>query len=123
MRDPFASLAGIKKKTKENEMKLTTKAFLAVSCGLACICSSLAATDLTDGFTVKHYQVLITVGGSTKVMADDMKLRDGIEIHTDGTVIVPGGDRTTLKEGDSMTFGGTVTRAATGKVEQLKVST
>lgn len=122
MRDPFASLSGIKKKTKEDEMKLTTKAFLAVFCGLACICSSFAAADVADGFTVKHYQVLITVGGSTKVMADDMKLRDGIEIHTDGTVIVPGGDRTTLKEGDSMTFGGTITRAATGKLEQLKVS-
>jgi hypothetical protein len=79
----------------------------------------MAATDAKDGFTETHNQVMITVNGTTKVMADSMKLRNGIIVRTDGTVVVPGGDRTVLKEGDTMTFGGTITRAATGKVEQL----
>jgi hypothetical protein len=77
---------------------------------------------MKDGFMVKHEQVLITENGQTKVMADDMKLRDGIEVRTDGTIIVPDGTRKTLREGDTMSFDGTITRATTGKVEQLHPS-
>jgi hypothetical protein len=52
-------------------------------------------------------------------MADEMRLQNGIEVKTDGTVIVPGGDRIMLKEGDTMSFGGIITRADSGKVEQI----
>jgi hypothetical protein len=103
-------------------MKPTIKTLLSAAFGLACICSSIAATDIKDGFAESHQQVLVTVNGTTKVMENNMKLRSGIVVRTDGTIIVPGGDRTVLKEGDTMTFGGTITRAATGKVEQLNPS-
>ena len=95
------------------------KIFLCAVFALACISSSFAATDKKDGFEIKNNQVLITANGTTRVMADNMKLHSGIVVRTDGTVVVPGGDRATLKEGDTMSFGGTITRAASGKVEQL----
>jgi hypothetical protein len=55
-------------------------------------------------------------------MENNMKLHSGIVVRTDGTIVVPGGGRMTLKEGDTMTFDGTITRASTGKVEQVKPS-
>jgi hypothetical protein len=100
-------------------MKTTAKTLLAVIFGLACISRSFAATDVKDGFMEKNYHVLITRNGETKLMADEMRLQNGIEVKTDGTVIVPGGDRIMLKEGDTMSFGGIVTRADSGKVEQI----
>lgn len=103
-------------------MKPSAKTFLAVILGLASIGSAFAATDAKNGFEMKHDQVLITVNGTTKVMSDDMKLHDGVEIRTDGTLIIPGGGRMVLKEGDTLSFGGTITRAATGKVEQVHPS-
>ena len=103
-------------------MKPIVKTLLSAAFGIACICSSFAATDTKDGFTEKNHQILVTVNGTTKVMADNMKLRSGVVVRTDGTIVVPGGERTTLKEGDTMTFGGTITGAATGKVEQLNPS-
>ena len=74
---------------------------------------------MKDGFSLKHEQVLITAHGATRVMAGDMQLHSGILVRTDGTIVVRGGDHATLKEGDTMSFGGTITRAASGKVEQL----
>lgn len=117
-------------------MKTTIKTSLALLFGLACIASSYSATDNStnqnttdnranvapDGFSVRNQQVMITQNGQTKMMTDDMKLADGLEIRTDGTVIVPGGTRKVLREGDTMTFDGTITRANTGKVEQLHPS-
>lgn len=101
-------------------MKASAKTLLALTFGLALAGRSYAA-DLKDGFTEQHEQVMITRNGSTQLMQNNMKLRSGIEVRTDGTVIIPGGGRTTLREGDAMTFGGTVTRAG-GKVEQLNPS-
>jgi uncharacterized protein with beta-barrel porin domain len=117
-------------------MNTTIKTSLALILGLACVSVSYAAADNTtaantaqnttnaasemrDGFTIKNSQVMITENGETKLMTDDMKLADGIEVRTDGSLIVPGGSRRVLNEGDSMTFEGTITRAGTGKVEQL----
>jgi hypothetical protein len=117
-----APRSGIKKKKMKIENKLVAKTFLAAVFALACMGSAIAGTDIKDGFVVKHQQVLLVVNGTTKVMSDDMKLRSGILVRTDGTVVVPGGDRTTLKEGDTMSFGGTITRGATGKVEQVTPS-
>jgi hypothetical protein len=114
-RDQFAFLRGTTR--KRIKMKTSAKTLLAVIFGLACISHSYAATDMKDGFTVKHEQVMITENGETKAMLDDMKLRDGTEIRSDGTVIIPGAGRTTLKEGDYMSFGGTITRSGTGAVD------
>jgi len=100
-------------------MKTTAKTLLAVIFGLACISRSFAATDMKDGFMEKDNKLLITENGQTKTIIDDMKLQDGIVVRADGTVIIPDGGRITLKEGDTMSFEGTVTCAATGKVKQL----
>lgn len=61
--------------------------------------------------------MLITENGETKPVVDDVKLFDGTVVRADGTVIIPGDVRTDLREGDTMSFGGTITRAATGTVE------
>jgi hypothetical protein len=115
-------------------MKDLIKAPLALIFGLACISASYADTTTTtvvtttapapvvvvqDGFTVKWAQVYVTRYGVEKVMQDSMKLRDGIVVRTDGTIIVPGGTRKVLHTGDWMTFGGMITRADSGRVEQL----
>ncbi len=117
-------------------MNTAIKKSLALVFGLACVSGSYAATDTTttktstentanvasetrDGFSIKDSQVMITQNGKTKIMADDMKLANGVEIRTDGSLIVPGNTRKVLNEGDTMTFDGTITRAASGKVEHL----
>ena len=81
-----------------------------------------AVLVVQDGSTEKNYMVLDTRHGVTSVMEDDMRLRNGIVIHRDGTLIVPGKSHKQLRPGDWLTFGGTLTRADGGKVEQLRPS-
>lgn len=116
-------------------MNTALKTSLALVFGLACVSGSYAATDTTsgttptdttkapaemrDGFMMKNSQVMITQDGKSKVVEDDMKLANGIVVRSDGTVIVPGGVTRTLKEGDTLTFDGALTRADSGKVEHL----
>jgi hypothetical protein len=73
-----------------------------------------------DGFSVSYARVVITRNGTTKVMENTMKLRNGIVIRPDGTIIVPGKMNLSLHSGDWLAFDGTLTRADTGKVEALR---
>jgi hypothetical protein len=126
--------------TRRNQMNTSIKIPVAILFGLVCVSGSYAkdtakaqsapenttttttttSPEMRDGFAIKDSQVMITENGKTQVMADDMKLADGVEIRTDGSVIVPGGTTRVLNEGDTMTFDGTITRAGSGKVEHLK---
>jgi hypothetical protein len=73
-----------------------------------------------DGFSVSYARVVITRNGTTKVMENTMKLRNGIVIRPDGTIIVPGKMNLSLHSGDWLAFDGTLTRADTGKAEALR---
>jgi len=88
---------------------------LALAMGLACVCSSFAGDEITsDGFTMRHNQMMITENGVTKVMVDDLRLQNGTEVRTDGVVIPEGGPRFVLNEGDRLAFDGALTRAGEG---------
>jgi hypothetical protein len=116
-------------------MKTTTKLSLALAFGLACASASFADTTtqttivtntvpapvavVHDGFTESYSQVMITVNGETKVMNNNMKLKNGLVVRPDGTVIVPGKMNRSLHSGDWLTFDGTLTRSDSGRVEQL----
>ena len=106
-----------RKDKEEITMKTSSKIFLAAVIGFACMSRSYAATDLKDGFMMKNGQLLITENNRTRPVVDDVQLYDGSVVRPDGTVIIPNDPRTTLHEGDTMSFGGTITRAATGTVE------
>ena len=82
--------------------------------------SSAPVVVVRDGFTESYAQVLITRNGVTKVMQNDMKLHNGIVIHKDGIIVVPGKMNRSLHSGDWLAFDGTLTRADTGKVEGLR---
>jgi len=98
-------------------MRTSTRACLAAMLVLACACRSLAGAETKDGFVMRNGQIRITRNGETRTMVDNVKLYDGTIVRTNGAVKIPGGGRTTLHEGDTMSFGGTITRAATGAVE------
>lgn len=92
-------------------MKTLTKGMLVLALALGGLGTAFAQdTAMKDGFVMKHGEMMITRGGSTKEMANDMKLRNGTEVRTDGLVIPPDADRFRLKEGDSLGFDGTVTK-------------
>jgi hypothetical protein len=73
-----------------------------------------------DGFTESYSQVMITRNGVTRVMPDNMKLRNGIVVRTDGTIVVPGKMNKSLHSGDWLAFDGTLTRGDSGRVEHLQ---
>lgn len=73
-----------------------------------------------DGFTESYAQVMITQNGVTRVMPDNMKLKSGIVVRPDGTIVVPGKMNRTLHSGDWLAFDGTLTRADSGRVEHLQ---
>jgi hypothetical protein len=73
-----------------------------------------------DGFTEKYAQVMITRDGVTKVMPDSVKLKSGIVVRPDGTIVVPGKMNRTLHSGDWLSFDGTLTRGDSGRVEHLQ---
>jgi hypothetical protein len=73
-----------------------------------------------DGFTESFSQVLITQNGATKVMQNDMKLRNGVVMHRTGIIVVPGKMNRVLHSGDWLGFDGTFISADTGKVERLR---
>jgi hypothetical protein len=73
-----------------------------------------------DGFTERFAQVMITRNGVTKVMQDGMKLSNGVVIHTDGVIIIPGKMNKTLHSGDWLSFDGTLVRGDSGRVEHLQ---
>jgi hypothetical protein len=116
-------------------MKTTTKLSLALALGLACASASFADTTtqttivtstvpapvavVHDGFTESYSQVMITVNGETTVMNNNMKLKNGLVVRPDGTVIVPGKMNRSLHSGDWLSFDGTLTRSDSGRVEQL----
>jgi hypothetical protein len=118
-------------------MNTTTKLSLALAFGLACASASFAdpTTQTTivtttatapapvvvvhDGFTESYSQVMITVNGETTVMNNNMKLKNGLVVRPDGTVIVPGKMNRSLHSGDWLSFDGTLTRSDSGRVEQL----
>jgi len=73
-----------------------------------------------DGFSEKYAQVMITRDGVTKVMPDSVKLKSGIVVRPDGTIVVPGKMNRTLHSGDWLSFDGTLTRGDSGRVEHLQ---
>lgn len=77
------------------------------------------AAVVRDGFTESYSQVYVTKNGVTKLMADNMKLENGIVVRPDGTIIVPNKMNRSLHSGDWLSFDGTLTRADSGKVEHL----
>jgi hypothetical protein len=80
----------------------------------------VAVAVAREGFTESYAQVMITRNGVTKVMPDSMKLKNGIVVRPDGTVVVPGKMNRTLHSGDWLSFDGTLTRADSGRVEHLQ---
>jgi|CZKI01.1.fsa_nt_gi hypothetical protein len=82
--------------------------------------SSAPVLVVKDGFTESYSQVMITRNGVTKVLEYDMKLHNGIVVHRDGIIVVPGKMNKRLRSGDWLAFDGTLTRADTGKVESLR---
>jgi hypothetical protein len=78
------------------------------------------AATIKDGFVMKHGEVLIVRNGTAKEMANDMKLRNGTEVRTDGLVIPSDADRFRLKEGDSLSFDGTLTKAGANPAPMAK---
>jgi hypothetical protein len=80
----------------------------------------VAVAVVRDGFTESYAQVMITRNGVTKVMPDTMKLKNGIVVRPDGTIVVPGKMNRSLHSGDWLTFDGTLTRADSGRVEHLQ---
>jgi hypothetical protein len=77
------------------------------------------AVVAADGFTERFAQVMITRNGVTKVMPDTMKLSNGVVIHPDGVIVIPGKMNKTLHSGDWLSFDGTLTRGDSGRVEHL----
>jgi hypothetical protein len=84
------------------------------------ISAPVAVAVVRDGFTERMAQVMITQNGVTKAMQHSMKLSNGIVVHPDGVIIVPGKMNKTLHAGDWLAFDGTLTRADSGKVEHLQ---
>jgi hypothetical protein len=80
----------------------------------------VAVAVVRDGFTESYAQVMVTRGGVTKVVQDNMKLRNGIVVRPDGTIVVPGKMNRSLHPGDWLSFDGTLTRADSGRVEHLQ---
>jgi hypothetical protein len=80
----------------------------------------VAVAVAADGFTERFAQVMITRNGVTKVMPDTMKLGNGVVIHPDGVIVIPGKMNKTLHSGDWLSFDGTLTRADSGRVEHLQ---
>ena len=116
-------------------MKSTTNLSLALMFALTGACASFgdavvqttvvttnspaAVVVVRDGFTESYARVLITRNGTTKLMENDMKLHNGIVIHKDCVIVVPGKMNRALHSGDWLAFDGTLTRAD-GKVERLR---
>jgi uncharacterized protein DUF6799 len=73
-----------------------------------------------DGFSTRFAQVMITRDGVTKVMPDTMKLSNGVVIHPDGVIVIPGKMNKTLHSGDWLYFDGTLARGDSGRVEHLQ---
>lgn len=80
----------------------------------------VAVAIVRDGFTERFAQVMITRNGVTKAMQDSMKLGNGVVVHPDGVIVVPGKMNKTLHSGDWLSFDGTLTRGDTGRVEHLE---
>jgi hypothetical protein len=78
------------------------------------------AVVAADGFTERFAQVMITRNGVTKVMPDSMKLQNGVVVHPDGVIVIPGKMNKTLHSGDWLSFDGTLTRGDSGRVEHLR---
>jgi len=93
-------------------MKTLTKGMLVLAMALGGLGTAFAQdTAVKDGFVMKHGEMLIVRNGAAKEMANDMELRNGTEVRTDGLVIPADADRFRLKEGDSLSFAGTLTKA------------
>lgn len=82
--------------------------------------STPAVAVIRDGFTESFAQVMITRDGVTKVMPDNMKLKNGIVIRPNGTIVIPGKMNRTLRSGDWLSFDGTLIRGDSGRVEHLE---
>jgi hypothetical protein len=119
-------------------MKSTINLSLAVMLALTCASASFGDTVVQttvvtttspapaavavsrDGFTESYSYVWVTQNGVKRVMPNNMKLRNGIVVHLDGVIAVPGNMNETLHSGDWLSFDGTLTRADSGKVEYLR---
>ena len=116
-------------------MKTTTNLSLALifaltsasaSFGEATVQTTVVTTNnptpvvvVRDGFSESHSQVMITRNGVTTEIGSDMMLHNGVVVHTNGLIVVPGKMNKMLRSGDWLAFDGTLTRADTGKVERL----
>jgi hypothetical protein len=102
-------------------MKTLTKGMLALALALGGLGTALAQnTTIKDGFVMEHGEMMIVRNGAAKEMAQDMKLRNGTEVRTDGLVIPPDADRFRLKEGDSLGFDGSVIKAGSAPAPTAK---
>ena len=79
-----------------------------------------AVAVVRDGFTYRNFEVMVTRHGVSRVMENAMKLHNGVVVKRDGTIVVPGKMNKSLNSGDWLAYDGTLTRADTGKVENLR---
>jgi len=97
-------------------MKTIIKMMLVIAMSLGLIGSAIAdPAPAKDGFLMLHGAMLVTRNGKTTAMANNMKLRNGTEVRTDGLVRPPDADSFRLKEGDFLSFNGTVVKAVAPK--------
>jgi hypothetical protein len=122
--------------TDSINMKTTTNLSLALMFALTGASASFADTVVQttvvtttnpapvavvrEGFSESYERVVITRDGTTKVMENSMKLRNGIVVRPDGIIVIPGKMNRSLHSGDWLSFDGTLTRADNGKVEALR---
>lgn len=65
----------------------------------------------TEGISVRNGYVIITKAGRSAILLDDVKLSNGTKVIYNGTVIMPDGSKTELREGDRISVDGTMSRA------------
>jgi len=97
-------------------MKNSKKIIPTLLIAIAMLSSSALASDNTkskDCVMMKDGKMVVTKDGSPMAMTDDMTMRDGCRVKTDGTVISADGKKMMLKDGDAITMDGEITKEAT----------
>ena len=63
-----------------------------------------------DGLTLKNNTVWLTENGQTKVLSEEIWMRNGMKITPAGTLIFATGEKAKLREGDFVDMKGAVAR-------------
>lgn len=67
---------------------------------------TMAAASARDGFTLRGTEALMTRGGITTKMEQEVRFPNGLRVLPDGTVTLPDGSATTLRPNQLLTFEG-----------------